>query len=230
LSAIVGVSNLGRARLDGKLEIADQEVLNADQMLEQLLNCSPQLQVAWAEVRRDQIAVERERVEPIPNVLVRAETGYNFESNNTVAGVTAGIRLPIFDRNQGSIMQARSELTRAQAEVGRIELMLRRKFGERFSQYQADLVMARSFEREMLPRAKEAYELYLDSYQKRRAAWPQVLVAQREYFQLADEYLETLVELRRAEADITGLFLGDGLDQPPAPVPQGHREATPRPR
>jgi hypothetical protein len=30
------------------------------------------------------------------------DTGYSFESNSTVAGVTAGIRLPIYDRNQGA--------------------------------------------------------------------------------------------------------------------------------
>ena len=127
-------------------------------------------------------------------------------------------------------MQARAELSRAQAEIGRIEMMLRKKFGETFAEYDADLATARSFEKEILPKAREAYESYLDSYQKRGAAWPQVLVAQREYFQLSDEYLETLLELRTAEAEIKGLFLGSGLDQPPAPNPGGHRDATPRPR
>jgi cobalt-zinc-cadmium efflux system outer membrane protein len=70
----------------------------------------------------------------------------------------------------------------------------------------------------------------LEAFKTRRAAWPQVLVAQREYFQLTDEYLEALLELRDAGAEITGMFLGDGLDAPPVPEPQGHREATPRPR
>lgn len=230
LTAVVGVPEMAFVSLEGDPEIPDHQVLAAEETLQQLLDCSPQLQAAWLEVARDQLAVRRELVEPISNITVRLETGYNFEAQDSVAGVTAGVRLPIFDRNQGSVMQARAELARAQAEISRIELMLRKKFGERFSDYEANLVTARSYEQELLPRAKEAYELYHESFKNRRAAWPQVLVAQREYFQLNDEYLETLLELRDAEAEINGLFLGDGLDQPPAPPPRGHRDATPRPR
>jgi cobalt-zinc-cadmium efflux system outer membrane protein len=216
--------------LVGTLEIGEQELLNEDTVLQEILACSPQLRAAWAEVDRDRIGVQRELAEPIPNVQLRAETGYNFESSNTVAGVSVGFKLPIWDKNQGTVFQARAELARAEADVARIELMLRRKFGETFADYEAALIEARSFEKESLPKAREAYESYLDSFKNRRAAWPQVLVAQREYFQLTDEYLETLRELRGAEANITGFFLGDGLEQPPEPPPQGHRDATPRPR
>ena len=63
--------------------------------------------------------------------------------------------------------------------------------------------------------AKEAYELYLDSYRKHRAAWPQVLVAQRTYFQISVEYTESLADLRSAEVAILGLLLVDGLNEPP---------------
>jgi cobalt-zinc-cadmium efflux system outer membrane protein len=230
LTAYVGTPELAPAPLVGTLEVREQDVLTEETVLQELLACSPQLRAAWAEVERDRIGVQRERVEPIPNVQLRAETGYNFESNNAVAGVSVGFKLPIWDKNQGTIMQARAELARAEADVARIELMLRRKFGDTFADYEAALVEAQSFEKESLPKAREAYESYLESFKNRRAAWPQVLVAQREYFQLADEYLTTLLELRRAEADISGFFLGDGLEPPPEPTPQGHREATPRPR
>jgi hypothetical protein len=57
-----------------------------------------------------------------------------------------------------------------------------------------------------LPDARQAYELYLDSFRNRRAAWPQVLVAQRTYFQISVDYVEALEQLRRAE--------GRGRDRP----------------
>jgi cobalt-zinc-cadmium efflux system outer membrane protein len=230
LAAVSGNPTLPPGKLSGQLEVADSEVLSREAMLAELLTCSPQIRVAWTEVARDQIAVARECVEPIPNVQLRAESGYNFETQNSVAGVSVGFKLPIFDRNQGSVMQAQAELARAQEDVRRIELVLHRKLGDKFSDYEAALQTAKAFQEEVLPKAKEAYESYLDAFQNRRAAWPQVLVAQREYFQLTDEYLETLNELRQSEAELKGLFLGDGLEQPPAPPPQGHREATPRPR
>lgn len=230
LTAYVGIPELANTPLAGNLEIEESEVLNEESTLQELLNCSPQLRAAWAEVARDRIGVQRERAEPIPDLQVRANTGYNFETNNTVAGLSLGLKLPIWDKNQGTILQARAELARAEAEVSRIDLMLRRKFGETFADYEASLLEAKIFQKEVLPKAKEAYETYLEAFRNRRAAWPQVLVAQREYFQLSDEYLQTLLELRRAEAEITGFFLGDGLDQPQEATPGGHRDATPRPR
>ena len=230
LAAYVGVPNMHPAPLSGRLEVSEADNLDGDRVLQELLQTTPELQAAWAEVERDRLALRREEVEPIPNLLVRAETGYNFEVGDAVAGVSVGMRLPVFDKNQGSIMQARAELARAEAEVARIDLMLRRKFGERFGDYEAALGRAETLQTLALPKAREAYESYLEAFKNRRAAWPQVLVAQREYFQLTDEYLESLLELRDAEAEITGMFLGDGLDAPPVPEPQGHRESTPRPR
>ena len=230
LAAYAGNPDMAPAPLAGRLEVSEADNLDGDRVLQELLQTTPELQAAWAEVERDRIALRRELVEPIPNLLVRAETGYNFEVRDAVAGVSVGMRLPIFDKNQGSIMQAKAELARAEAEVARIDLMLRRKFGERFGDYEAALERAQTLQTLALPKAREAYESYLEAFKSRRAAWPQVLVAQREYFQLTDEYLEALLELRDAEAEITGMFLGDGLDSPPEPEPQGHRESTPRPR
>jgi hypothetical protein len=57
-----------------------------------------------------------------------------------------------------------------------------------------------------------------------------VLDAERDYYTLWDDYINQLIATRRAEAEIRTFFLGDGLDQPPEPTPQGHRDATPKPR
>jgi cobalt-zinc-cadmium efflux system outer membrane protein len=230
LAAVVGMPDLPPAPLVGQLEIDETCILDRDAALYNLIETNPRVQAARVEVMRDRIAIQRERVEPIPNLNVRAESGYNFASEDTVAGFSVGVRLPIFDKNQGSIIQAQAELARAQADVVRIELDLRKQFAETFAEYESALATTRTYREETLPMSREAYELYLDAFKNRRAAWPQVLVAQREYFQLSEEYLDNLVEVRRAEIEINSLFLGDGLDQPPGPTPQGHLEATPRPR
>lgn len=230
LTAYVGAPELEPAPLVGSVEIDEDEILDRDVVLENLLIRSPQLQTAWAEVARDRIAVRREAAEPISNLNVRGEVGYNFEAEDTVAGATIGIKLPIFDRNQGGVMQARAELARAEADVARIELILHQKLADRFSEYEAALEEVRVLQKEALPAAREAYAAYLEAFKNRRAAWPQVLVAQREYFKLTNEYLDELIKVRGAEADIKGLFLGDGLDQPLSAPSRGHQEATPRPR
>jgi cobalt-zinc-cadmium efflux system outer membrane protein len=72
-----------------------------------------------------------------------------------------------------------------------------------------------------LPDAREAFSLYLDSFRKRRAAYPQVLVAQRGYVRASVNYIEALERLRRAEIEITGLLLVDGLEGSMSPMSEG---------
>jgi cobalt-zinc-cadmium efflux system outer membrane protein len=152
LAAVVGLPDLGPTPLEGSLEFEDGGTLNREDALNYLLlTCSPQLRFAPAEVVRDRIALRRERVEPIPNLNLRAESGYNFEAGDTVAGVEISVRLPLFDKNQGTILQARAELSRAQAEVTRVELMLRKRFAQAFAEYEAASLLARTLAQEALP-------------------------------------------------------------------------------
>jgi cobalt-zinc-cadmium efflux system outer membrane protein len=229
LVTLVGAAELPPTTLAGKLE-SESKSLEFEASLCRLLQESPELQFAQAEVVRDQISLRREQVEPIPNVLVRGATGYNFETRNETTDVSIGIRLPIFDRNQGTIRQAQAELARAQAEVARVELSLRRRLADAFHRYQTALDSVKDYQQSSLPKAREAYDLYLDYFRKKRATWPQVLVAERTFAQLSEDYIAALAELREAEVTIRGLLLVDGLTPPSEPVPQGHIEATPKPR
>jgi cobalt-zinc-cadmium efflux system outer membrane protein len=216
LAAFVGDPSLPAGPLQGDLE-APGAVPDFDATLAHLLEASPELQVARAEVARSEIALKREQVEPIPNVQVRVGNGYDFETRNNVTSVQVGVRLPLFDKNQGNIQAARAQLAYARAELCRVELSLRQRLARAYAQYRTAQAVVENYRKDSLPEAKEAYELYLDSFRKRRAAWPQVLVAQRTYFQISVDYTEALDQLRRAEVAILGLLLVDGLEEPPGP-------------
>ena len=111
-----------------------------------------------------------------------------------------------------------------------MELSLRRRLADSFSRYETARESVRDFAEQSLPMSRRALEMYQDYFKKRRATWPQVLVAQRTYFQLSDDYANALLDLRRAETEIKGMLLVDGLSVPPGPTPQGHINATPKPR
>jgi cobalt-zinc-cadmium efflux system outer membrane protein len=227
LAALVGEPCLPLARLQGDLE-AIEPLPDVCATLDHLLAASPEILIARAEIARGQFALRREQVEPIPNVQVRVSSGYDFEEDGrkVVTTVNLGVRLPIFDKNQGNIRAAQGDLARAQAELGRVELSLRQRLSRQYARYRTALAVVESYRKTNLPKAREAYELYLDSYRKRRAAWPQVLVAQRTYFQISVDYVEALDELRRAEVVIRGLLLADGLDEPPGPGGEGGRQRS----
>ena len=168
--------------------------------------------------------VRRERVEPIPNITVQAIAGHNYEFGITTAGVQASIPLPIFNRNQGTVREAQSDLTRDHAEHERVALSLRERLAEASTRYHDALQSVEDFRAESLPIARRAYEMQLANFRTRRAAWPQVLVAQRTYVELNQEYVQSLLELRRAEVEIGGMLLVDGLSPAgPADVAGPHR-------
>jgi cobalt-zinc-cadmium efflux system outer membrane protein len=225
LSAFIGAPGLPLGRLQGDLE-AFAALPDMDATLAHLLEASPEVQIARAGIARGQFALKREQVEPIPNLQLRVSSGYDFEADGrtVVTTVNLGVRLPIFDKNQGNIRAAQGELMRAQAEVGRVELSLRQRLSRQYARYRTALAVIENDRKHNLPEAREAHQLYLDSFRKRRAAWPQVLVAQRTYFQISVDYIEALDELRQAEVAILGMLLVDGLDEPPGPSGEGGRQ------
>jgi outer membrane protein, heavy metal efflux system len=230
LTALVGSPELQPAPLKEQLD-QDGPRLDWDSSLCRLLQESPELQAARAHVVHDQITLRREKAEPIPNIQLQGAAGYDFETRNAVAaGVQIGVKLPLWNRNQGTIRQAEADLVRAHAEVTRVELSLRQRLADAFSRYKTALETSQIYRDSSVPKATEAYELQMDMYKQRRTAWPQVVTLQRSLLTVKEKYTRSLLELREAEVAICGLLLVDGLSVPPVPLSGGHLEATPDPR
>ncbi len=210
--------------------IENETPLKFEEALERLLQESPELGLARANVKSDQITVEREKVEPIPNINVQLASGRNNVENETVVGVQAFIEIPVFDRNQGTLKQAYADLTRQEAEVKLTELRLRRSLAEQFQQYLTALQNVNSYQEVILPESEQRYKTNLQSYQADRETWPAVLESQRDFFNNRMEYVDQLIAWRTSKVAIEGLLLTDGLQAPQNVTPPGHIDAIPKPR
>ena len=231
LVSLAGAPELRPTPLDDRPIDSAGSPLDFEATLSDLLHRSPEIQAAMSEIRRSEIMVRRERVEPIPNVTVQAIVGRNYEFNNlTTAGVQVSIPLPIFNRNQGTVREAQSDLARDHAEYQRVVLSLRQRLADVATRHNDALQSVEDFRTETLPMARRAYEIQSANFRQRRAAWPQVLVAQRTYVDLNKDYVQSLLELRKAEVEIGGMLLVDGLSTPATPTSQGHIESVPTPR
>jgi cobalt-zinc-cadmium efflux system outer membrane protein len=230
LTSLVAAPEIAPAWLDDRPLEAEAFPIDFDATLACLLEQSPEIQAARAEIRRDQIMVRRERAQPIPNVIVGGAVGYNWEFGKVTPNVIVGIPLPVFNRNQGTVREASADLTRDHAEYQRVALSLRQRLAEALHHYHDALASVTDFRSETLPLARRAYELQMENFRARRAAWPQVLVVQRTHIELNQEYVESLLALRKAEVEIRGMLLVDGLSPPDSPTSQGHIEAVPQPR
>lgn len=127
------------------------------------------------------------------------------------AFASAGVDLPIFNRNQGNVAAAKAELERAEAEVSRVQLSLRQSAQPLLQEYLSNQARATRYKNEMIPRATRAYQLYLTKYQQMGAAYPQVLVSQRTLFQLQVGYLRALESVWLNAAALQNYAFSPGL-------------------
>jgi outer membrane protein, heavy metal efflux system len=224
LGAVVGNPFLKRSRLVGDLE-RGLPVMDQDAMLTKLLNESPEVLRARAGVERAKAAVARAQAEPTPDLFVRMAFGYNLELLEREAVLSGrrtgpegqmeiGMRIPIFNRNQGEIAAAGAEADMAEREVRRVELMLRARFASALRSYQNSLRVAAQYEKQIIPRAQQAYDMYLRSFKQMAAAYPQVLIAQRTLFQVRADYIRALVDAWQNVTQMQGYLLMGGLDAP----------------
>ena len=231
LAAVVGNPSLPLSPLAGDLE-AEAPVLDEQELLATLLRDSPDVKIARAGVERAKAAVRRARAERIPNIILRGGFGYStepVERDGRAAGPEArieiGIPLPIFNRNQGNIATSEADLERAQRELNRLELELRSRASGAFTSYRNAVSAVERYQRRVLPRAQEAYTLYLSRFRQMTAAYPQVLIAQRTLGQARAAYIDALVNAWQNAVLIRGFLLTGGLDAaglaPPGPMPPG---------
>jgi len=222
LAALTGVREVADRPLAGSIDAAIPN-LEREQIIRTLLEQSPELRAARADLERTRAVTARARRETFPDLFLRGGSAYNREFGEDTGRpigwegtLEAGISVPLFNRNAGGIVAARADETRAQAEVTRRELALQSRAAAQFAAYLTALRDAEAYRSEILPRAEEAYRLYLSRYREMAAAYPQVLVAQRTFFEMSTEYLQSLSEAWRAALLLQGFLAGDGLDAPAA--------------
>src|SRR5712691_6566681 len=223
LAAVVGNPRLPLMKLEGKLE--DTPPVNADELVEKIVNESPAVRIAELGVKRAEAALARAKREPIPDVQLRGGMQQNGEllsaPNGKAVGLqgfaNVGVRIPIFDRNQGNIATAKVEAERAKREVERVKLVLRERAASVVQTYTFSQTAVDRYKNQMIPRAQKAYEMYTKKYQEMAAAYPQVLISQRTLMQLEVSYITALENFATSSLSLQSYLLTDGLEAPSQP-------------
>lgn len=224
LAAVVGDPFLKPGRLEGSLE-KGLPVFDEQAMLATLLSESPEVKRARAGVARANAAVTRAEAGRAPDLFVRGGFGYNqefFDAPPSIAGrrvgpeaqVEVGLRLPLWNRNQGNIAAAAAERESAEREARRVELVLRARWATAFRTYQNALSVVNRYQQQIIPRAERSYNLYLTRFRQMAASYPQVLIAQRTLFQARADYVNALVDVWHSAVQLQGFLLTGGLDAP----------------
>jgi cobalt-zinc-cadmium efflux system outer membrane protein len=234
LSAVVGNPRLRLMRLEGRLE--DTPPVNADELVEKIVDESPAVRIAELGVERAEATLARAKRESIPDLQIRGGMQQNgellSESNGKPVGLQGfadvGVKIPIFNRNQGNIVTAKADAERAKREVERVKLVLRERAATVVQNYAFSQTAVDRYKNQMIPRAQRAYEMYAKKYQEMASAYPQVLIAQRTLMQLEVSYITALETFATSSVSLQSYLLTDGLEAPsqPGAIDQPVREVN----
>jgi cobalt-zinc-cadmium efflux system outer membrane protein len=213
LATVIGNSNLPPQPLVGDVDESRPEH-SWEMSREKLLTSSPEIAAAMTDIERARWALERAYVEKVPNVTVQGLVNWR---DNGIGGrpdgaLSVGVPLPLWNRNQGGIIQAQGQVAAAERALDQLELALENRLVPVFERYASALNQVNTYRSQLLPAAQQSLDLARRLYQAGETPYLNLLTAQRSYSQTNVNYLESLRELRSADAEIEGLLLRDSLE------------------
>ena len=212
LSVVTGGQQLNPERLAGPLEDNIPQ-LEWSSTLNRLFAESPLLANADARIAAARWNVQRQAVEPIPNVNVQAGVAHSTISNHVIANMQLSVAIPVNDANQGAVLAARASLTAAQRDRDRIMLNIEQRLASVFAEYSAAVRQVENYQRDILPNADRVFQLRTAAYRGDEADYVDVLTAQTTLFRFKQQYLQSLQDAHLTAARIEFLLLEDALGQ-----------------
>lgn len=185
---------------EGKTDILP-EVFPAEE-IGQRLNNSPVLVRARHEADRFAALADVERSRQIPNVTISvgSKRAEDLGRDQTIVGVS--IPFPIFDRNQGNLLEALRRADKARDDLSATEIRLSTAIAQNQERLKALVVEAQTLQSEILPGARSAYEAASKGFELGKFSFLEVLDAQRTFFQARAQYLRSLSEAHRTAAEL----------------------------
>lgn len=214
LAAIMGTPEMALQPLDGDLD-ASQLTITWQDTLQRILSESPEIGAATAEVEAARWAIQRACAEVIPNVEVQAVIQDDRGTGSTNANLQVTFPLPLWNRNQGGIRQARGEAAAAERAVSRLALDLQTRLANAFQTYESARIQVEQYARKdgILDNTERSLALVRKGYEVDEFSVLDLLSAQRTYFQTHLTYLESQQELWTSATEIQGLLLRGSLSK-----------------
>lgn len=204
LFALLGRIDAPYTVLEGKAENLPSVPSLVD--LQPLIASSPGVVLARIEVDRRKALTDLEQSKRVPDVTVSVGMQRSNETQRNVLLFGVSVPLPIFDRNQGNLLEALKLEDKARDELQAATVRLHSEVAQARERLSTITAEVQSLQQEVLPGAKSAYDAATIGFENGKFNFLEVLDAQRTYFTAKSQYLKALGEAHRAAADIDRLL------------------------
>lgn len=203
LAAAIGDTRLSVKSLAGSLdttfEMPTLESLAAN------LSAQPEFALADASLRASNARIDLAKAERIPDVKVEALYHRLEATKENTFDIGLSIPLPLFNRNQGKLREARAEAAAAEARSRLTENELNLRLRESYAQLTSALATSRALQSEILPRAESILKAAEARYAAGDTSLAEVLPVRRDWAALQLSHLESLRTVMQAWGEVSSL-------------------------
>jgi cobalt-zinc-cadmium efflux system outer membrane protein len=167
----------------------------------------------WAaEMEQRKATLALERANRIPDVTISGGVRRSREVNDTTFLFSATIPLPLFNRNQGKILESQYRISKAESERAGTGNRVLTALSDAYQALAAGYVEATTLKTAVLPGARSAFDAATEGFRQGKFGYLDVLDAQRTLFEARGQYVEALGAYHKAVADTERLIGGELSD------------------
>ena len=186
-----------------------------EQELQEALEQSPAWRLQEQQFAMANAALDLVRAQSVPDIELEGGVQHFNESNDHAFFLGVSIPLPLFDRNQGGIAEAKATASKAQYEREAGFLALHTELQEAWRKLISTRQAVQSLEKEVLPVAQNAHESISKAYNAGEIDIIGLLDAQRTWVETRRIRLDLLHKLENSRIEIKRLT-GEGAAAPSA--------------
>lgn len=173
------------------------------------ISCNPDVARWAAEMEQRKAVLAQDRAERIPNVTINAGIRRFRELEDTTFIAGATIPIPIFNRNQGKILESQYRISKAESERAAAGSKVLASLSEAYQALAVGYVEAATLKSAVLPGAQSAFDAATEGFRQGKFGYLEVLDAQRTLFEAKGRYVEALGSYHKAVADTERLIGGE---------------------
>lgn len=176
------------------------EVYNLEDILRQALESRPDLLA----LRQEQNRIEAD----LKLQLAQAKVDYSIGSeysrqqqrglgSTNVIGFSFSVALPVFNRNQGEIQRAQTELRQNEVRIRALEAAIRNEVENAFRAFLTSKALLTAYQQDMIEQASQVRQIMEHSYRHGEASLIEFLDAQRAFNEVMQGYSEARADHTR---------------------------------
>lgn len=168
----------------------------------------------WAaEMEQRKATLAQELANRIPDVTFSGGVRRSREVNDTSFVFGAAVPLPLFNRNQGKILESQYRISKADRERSAAGNKVLAALSDTYQVLAVGYVESTTLKSAVLPGAQSAFDAVTEGFRQGKFGYLEVLDAQRTLFEARGRYVEALGAYHKAVAD-TERLIGGELGEP----------------